>query len=135
MSFTIAFADDGHPLDLPVTYGLVRLDGADTVPLHAVLDVGDEPLGIGRRVEAVLRPVEDRTGSILDIEGFRPRARRDVSAPDDGSAGGILERVLLGERRLGPLVCWRGGSQAVCERCGAPLPDRRPVLSVLWVPP
>jgi hypothetical protein len=60
------------PADLPVTYGLVRLDGADTVLLHVVLDVGDEPLEIGRRVEAVLRPVEDRTGSILDIEGFRP---------------------------------------------------------------
>jgi uncharacterized protein len=73
MSFTIAFVDvDGHPLDLPVTYGLVRLDGADTVLLHVVLDVGDEPLEIGRRVEAVLRPEEDRTGSILDIEGFRP---------------------------------------------------------------
>lgn len=72
-SFTIAFVDvDGRPLDVPITYGLVRLDGADTVLLHVVLDVGDEPLEIGRRVEAVLRPEGDRTGSILDIEGFRP---------------------------------------------------------------
>jgi uncharacterized OB-fold protein len=37
-----------------------------------VLDAGDEPLEIGERVEVVLRPEAERTGSILDIEGFRP---------------------------------------------------------------
>jgi len=40
--------------------------------LHRVLDAGDEPLEIGGRVEVVLRPEVERTGSILDIEGFRP---------------------------------------------------------------
>jgi uncharacterized OB-fold protein len=34
--------------------------------------MSDEPLEIGERVEAVLRPSDRRTGSILDIEGFRP---------------------------------------------------------------
>jgi uncharacterized OB-fold protein len=77
LSFTIAFVGvDGRPLDLPVTYGLVQLDGADTVLLHVVLDAGDQPLEIGQRVEAVLRPEADRTGSILDIEGFRPASAR-----------------------------------------------------------
>lgn len=72
VSFTVAFAGvDGRPLEVPVTYGLVRLDGADTVLLHVVLDAGDEPLEIGERVEAVLRPGTERTGSILDVEGFR----------------------------------------------------------------
>lgn len=71
VSFTIAFVGiDGEPLEEPVTLGLIRLDGADAVLLHRVLDAGDEPLEIGERVEAIL--ATDRTGSILDIEGFRP---------------------------------------------------------------
>jgi uncharacterized protein len=56
---------DDEPLELPVTIGLVKLDGADTVLMH-VLDV-EEPR-IGMRVRVELR--EDRTGSILDIKGF-----------------------------------------------------------------
>ena len=71
VSFTIAFVGlEGEPLDEPATIGLVRLDGADAVLLHRIVDVGDEPLEIGERVEAVLAP--ERTGSILDVEGFRP---------------------------------------------------------------
>jgi uncharacterized OB-fold protein len=71
VSFTIAFAGlEGEPLDDPVTLGLVRLDGADAVLLHRVVDVGDEPLEVGERVELVL--ASERTGSILDLEGFRP---------------------------------------------------------------
>jgi uncharacterized OB-fold protein len=71
VSFTIAFMDrDGQPLEEPATIGLVRLDGADAVLMHRVVDVGDEPLEIGERVEVVL--ATERTGSILDIEGFRP---------------------------------------------------------------
>jgi uncharacterized OB-fold protein len=75
VSFTIGFVGiEGDALDLPVTLGLVRLDGADAVLLHHVLDVGDRPLEIGEPVEVVLRPEGERTGSILDIEGFRPTA-------------------------------------------------------------
>jgi uncharacterized OB-fold protein len=69
-SFTIAFVDvDERPVDEPVTYGAVRLEGADAVLVHRVIDQGDEPLEIGVRVEVVLE--EERTGSILDIRGFR----------------------------------------------------------------
>jgi len=72
-SFTIGFVGvEGEPLAAPLTLGLVQLDGADAVLLHVVLDPGEEPLEIGERVEVVLRPAERRTGSILDIEGFRP---------------------------------------------------------------
>ena len=73
VSFTIAFVDaDGEPLEVPQTFGLVRLEGADAVLLHRVLDPPDEePLEVGERVEVVLRPEAERTGSILDIEGFR----------------------------------------------------------------
>ena len=73
VSFTILFEDiEGEPLDLPEAIGAVRLDGADAVLIHRVLDLTDEPLEIGQPVEAVIKPVSQRTGSILDIEGFRP---------------------------------------------------------------
>lgn len=71
VSFTIAFAGlEGGALEEPATIGLVRLDGADAVLVHRIVDAGDEPLEIGERVEVVL--AAERTGSILDIEGFRP---------------------------------------------------------------
>lgn len=71
VSFTIGFVGlEGEPLEEPETIGLVRLDGADAVLVHRVLDA-DEPLEIGERVEVVLRPDGERTGTILDIEGFR----------------------------------------------------------------
>ncbi|MEX2204378.1 MAG: Zn-ribbon domain-containing OB-fold protein [Actinomycetota bacterium] len=71
VSFTIGFVGlEGEPLEEPETIGLVRLDGADSVLVHRVLDA-DEPLEIGERVEVVLRPEGEREGMILDIEGFR----------------------------------------------------------------
>jgi uncharacterized OB-fold protein len=73
VSFTIGFVGlEGEPLEEPETLGLVRLDGADAVLLHRVLDVDEEPLEIGERVEAVLAPPGERVGSILDLQGFRP---------------------------------------------------------------
>jgi uncharacterized protein len=68
VSWTLVRVDvDDHPLDRPVTYGLVRMDGADTVVLHRLVDVDDD-LSIGMRVRAVL--ATEREGSILDVEGF-----------------------------------------------------------------
>jgi uncharacterized OB-fold protein len=61
---------EGEPLPDPVTVGLVRLDGADTVLMHFLIEA--EKLESGMRVEAVLRPKAQRTGSILDLRGFRP---------------------------------------------------------------
>ena len=72
-SWTVARVDvDDRPLDEPVKYGLVRLDGADTVLLHRLIDLSGSPQ-IGMRVRAVL--AEGRTGSIFDVEGFAPTAR------------------------------------------------------------
>jgi hypothetical protein len=68
VSWTVAREGvDGERLDDPVTLGLVRVDGADTVLLHRLLDAGGEP-SIGGRVRAVVR--ERRSGSIHDLEGF-----------------------------------------------------------------
>jgi uncharacterized protein len=72
-SFTISYTDlEGGPLEQPVTIGLVRPDGADAMLVHRVVEAGDEPLEIGQRIEIVLKPEDERTGSIDDIEGFRP---------------------------------------------------------------
>jgi uncharacterized OB-fold protein len=66
-SWTVAHRDvDDEPLDPPIAWGLVRLDGADTVLLHRLL----RPADIGSRVRPVVRA--DRTSSILDLEGFEP---------------------------------------------------------------
>jgi uncharacterized OB-fold protein len=67
-SFTTGYVGiDGEPLDAPTTIGLVKLDNADTVLMHRLL--GSGPFQIGVRVEAIVSA--ERTGSILDMEGFR----------------------------------------------------------------
>lgn len=68
-SFSVGHVDiDGETLADPETLALVKVDGADTVLVHRLLDAGDP--AIGMRVTARLR--DRRTGSILDIEGFAP---------------------------------------------------------------
>jgi uncharacterized OB-fold protein len=62
---------EGEPLDRPQTLGAVRLDGADAVLIHRVLEPGEEPIEIGERLEVLVKPQSERAGSILDIEGFR----------------------------------------------------------------
>jgi uncharacterized protein len=70
-SFTVGYVGvEGRPLDEPVAVGLVRLDGADTVLVHRLVDGGE--LVAGARVEPVFEPKSKRTGSILDLQGFRP---------------------------------------------------------------
>ena len=67
---------DGRPLARPEVWALVQLDGATTVLLHRLLEVSDpSTIKIGEKVEAVLKPKPRRTGSILDITGFRVTAR------------------------------------------------------------
>jgi uncharacterized OB-fold protein len=69
-SWTVARTDvDDRPLAEPVVYGLVKLDRADTVILHRLLEIDGEP-EIGMRVRAVLAP--DRDGSIHDLRAFAP---------------------------------------------------------------
>jgi uncharacterized protein len=70
-AFTVGYVGlEGEPLEEPVVLGLVRPEGADTVLVHYILDA--EALEIGQTVEPVLKQKRHRTGSILDIKGFRP---------------------------------------------------------------
>jgi uncharacterized OB-fold protein len=71
-SFTFCHLDrDGRRLPKPLALALVRLEGATTLMLHYLLKVSDPvAVKIGARVKAVVKPKAQRTGSILDIEGF-----------------------------------------------------------------
>lgn len=62
-------APEDAPFEGAVTYGVVRLEGAQGGLLHAV-DANGAQLEPGARVEARLRPEEEREGSITDIECF-----------------------------------------------------------------
>ncbi len=73
-SFSVGYTGlEGTILDEPVTVGLVRLDGADTVLMHFLVDA--DHLVIGQRVTPAFQPKGKRTGSMLDLRGFRPADR------------------------------------------------------------
>jgi uncharacterized protein len=72
-SFTVGYVGvEGQPLEEPSAVGLIQLDGADTVVVHFLVDGGE--LVAGARVEPVFVAKRSRTGSILDVRGFRPIA-------------------------------------------------------------
>lgn len=59
-----------QPVETPLVYGIVQLDGADNGFVHLLGGVDIERLSIGMRVQAVFR--KERTGSLLDIRYFKP---------------------------------------------------------------
>lgn len=59
-----------QPVEPPLIYGIVQLDGADNGFVHMLGGVEPENLTIGMRVQAVFK--EERKGSILDIKYFKP---------------------------------------------------------------
>lgn len=61
-----------QPVEPPIIYGIVQLDGADTGFVHMLGEVDPEQLRIGMRVRAVFKG--EREGSILDIKYFKPLA-------------------------------------------------------------
>lgn len=70
-TFTILATNyDGTPSDVPEIIVLVKL--GDGGLIHKLSAVDPEQLCIGMQVEAVIKPDNERTGSILDIEYFRP---------------------------------------------------------------
>ena len=73
VSYTVCYFDrDRAPLNRPRALALVQLEGATTLLLHYLLVVNDpENIKIGGKVETIIKPRNKRTGSILDIEGFR----------------------------------------------------------------
>ena len=59
-----------QPVDPPVIYGIIQLDGADTGLVHMLGEVDPEQLRVGMRVQAVFS--DERVASIMDIKYFKP---------------------------------------------------------------
>jgi acetyl-CoA C-acetyltransferase len=74
-TFSICYVTwDMHDLEEPELPAVIRLDGtSDGGFLHKLGEVDPDDVRIGMEVEAVWKPLEDRTGSILDIAYFRPK--------------------------------------------------------------
>jgi len=71
ISFTVARRQlAALPRKVPLYFGLVKLDGADTGLLHFIGDVSSGEIAIGMSVRA--RFAENRQGTIHDIECFVP---------------------------------------------------------------
>ena len=56
----------------PRTLALIHLDGADTLFVHELAELGVQKPSIGLRVRAVFKPQPERTASIRDIAYFGP---------------------------------------------------------------
>ncbi len=69
----VPFVDPMTGVQRPVPYGfgLVRFDGADTSIYHLLDETDPARIGVGKRVEAVFKPREERVGSLADIRHFR----------------------------------------------------------------
>ena len=65
-------ANPVQPSKIPLTYGIVKLDGADTGFVHMLGEVAPERLKVGMKVKAVFKVKEERQASILDIKYFKP---------------------------------------------------------------
>jgi len=63
---------EGEPLDEPQVLALIRLEGAHGGLVHRLGEITPEEVEIGMAVQAVLKPANERQGSILDIEHFKP---------------------------------------------------------------
>ncbi|MCX7841180.1 MAG: Zn-ribbon domain-containing OB-fold protein, partial [Anaerolineae bacterium] len=65
VSFSAVYIDlDGNHLDTPQWVGLVRLKGASGVLVHYLGEVKPEALRAGMSVQVVLKPANERVGSI-----------------------------------------------------------------------
>ena len=66
----VYYSEPFHPVESPVFYGIIQLDGADTGLPHLLGEVESDSLSIGMRVGPVFK--EKREGNILDIKYFKP---------------------------------------------------------------
>lgn len=75
-TFTISYVDiDGSRLKEPIIWALIKFPGVEGGLIHRLSDVKIGEIHIGMPVKAILRPKEDRIGSILDIICFKPSSK------------------------------------------------------------
>ena len=67
---------DAHRLSKPLFVAVINIDGASELMgfLHLLREVEEKDIRIGMKVKAVWKPAEERVGSILDIQYFKPIA-------------------------------------------------------------
>ncbi|MFQ5711426.1 MAG: Zn-ribbon domain-containing OB-fold protein [Candidatus Geothermarchaeales archaeon] len=72
-TYTIAYVDvDESRLREPVVYAVVKIDGTSGGIVHKLGEVDLKDVDFSMPVEAVLKPPEEREGSINDIVYFKP---------------------------------------------------------------
>ena len=70
-SYTVVYySEPFQPVEPPIIYGIIQLDGADTGLPHLLGEVEPEKVRIGMRVEPIFKV--EREGNILDIKYFKP---------------------------------------------------------------
>ena len=70
-TYTVVYESHiSQPVEVPLVYGIIQLDGADNGFVHMLGGVDLEHIYIGMRVQAVFK--EERKGSVLDIKYFNP---------------------------------------------------------------
>ncbi len=66
----VRYKEQYMPKEPPYAYGVIKLDGADTGIVHMIGGVDLNKIKVGMKMEPVFK--EQREGSILDIEYFKP---------------------------------------------------------------
>ncbi len=70
-SYTVVrYQEPYMPKDPPYAYGVIQMDGADTGLVHILGGIDLDKIKIGMRLEPVFK--DEREGSILDIDHFKP---------------------------------------------------------------
>lgn len=70
-SYTVVRYEEPYlPKQPPFAYGIIQMDSADTGMSHFLGEVDLDKIKIGMRLEPVFK--EEREGSILDIDYFKP---------------------------------------------------------------
>lgn len=71
VTFTVVYRrEDHHPEEVPLAYGVIKLDGADTSIVHLLGETDLSQIEHGMRVRPVFS--DKRRGHILDIKCFEP---------------------------------------------------------------
>jgi len=70
-SYTVVRYEEPYlPKPVPFAYAVIQMDGADTGMAHVLGEVDLDKIKVGMRLEPVFK--EEREGSILDIDYFKP---------------------------------------------------------------
>ena len=73
LTYTVTYQSNPiQPVEVPIAYGIVQLDGADTGLVHMLGEVDPAQLKVGMKVKAVFKVKKERVASMLDIKYFKP---------------------------------------------------------------